>query len=533
MTLSRLLLLLRTARYLKPGQVVWRVRRKLVPAQFRPVDTPAMRSVPPEWRGAARFASMTGPVSFRFLNREETLSGPSSWNDPTLPKLWLYNLHYFDDLLAESAGERTVWHRDLIPRWIRENPAPHGNGWEPYPTSLRIINWIRWAWSGHTLPDTAVENLANQANCLSRNLEYHLLGNHLFANAKALIFAGTFFEGPLADCWRMTGINILRKELPEQTLQNGGHFERSTIYHSLFVEDLLDLVQLARLTGAIPDHDIEHWKSTAARALAWLDGLTHPDGGIAFFNDAAFGIAPESKALQEYAARQGLAAAPSPAPDFDDYIRLESGPAVLLCDTAPIGPDYLPGHAHADSLSFEFSLAGHRMIANGGTSVYGGDPALRLVERSTEAHNTVTVDGQSSSEVWAEFRVARRAHIKGRSINATNLPAEVAATHDGFRRFGGPSHKRRWELGDTHLTIEDELTGAWKRATARIRLVPPFSFAEGRIDGPTPVSVKVDGGTLRHEPGHWAREFGVRVPCDILCIDFTGPRLTTTLTWEA
>ena len=36
------------------------------------------------------------------------------------------------------------------------------------------------------------------------------------------------------------------------------------------------------------------------------------------------------------------------------YIRLNSKQAVAIIDTAPVGPDYIPGHAHADTLSFEF-----------------------------------------------------------------------------------------------------------------------------------------------------------------------------------
>ena len=45
--------------------------------------------------------------------------------------------------------------------------------------------------------------------------------------------------------------------------------------------------------------------------------------------------------------------------------------AVVLCDIGRIGPDYLPGHAHADTLSFELSLAGERVIVNSGISEYG------------------------------------------------------------------------------------------------------------------------------------------------------------------
>ena len=64
----------------------------------------------------------------------------------------------------------------------------------------------------------------------------------------------------------------------------------------------------------------------------------------------------------------------------------------LVCDAAPIGPDYLPGHAHGDLLSFELSLGGHRVFVDSGVESYEADE-LRRYCRSTRAHNTVELDG--------------------------------------------------------------------------------------------------------------------------------------------
>ena len=81
---------------------------------------------------------------------------------------------------------RAVWHRDLLIRWVRENPPETGTGWQPYPTSLRIVNWVKWAVAGNLLPDACVHSLVVQARTLFSRQEWHLLGNHLLANAKAL-----------------------------------------------------------------------------------------------------------------------------------------------------------------------------------------------------------------------------------------------------------------------------------------------------------------------------------------------------------
>ncbi|HPA06712.1 MAG TPA: heparinase II/III family protein, partial [Candidatus Hydrogenedentes bacterium] len=170
------------------------------------------------------------------MNEKHELSSAADWNNPAWEKLWLYNLHYFDDLNAEGGAARSDWHRALITRWVAENPVGKGNGWEPYPLSLRIVNWVKWAWAGNELPPVAVESLALQAHFLSRRLEWHILGNHLLANAKALIFAGLFFDGMEAERWLATGAAIFSRQLGEQVLSDGGHFERSPMYHAQVLE---------------------------------------------------------------------------------------------------------------------------------------------------------------------------------------------------------------------------------------------------------------------------------------------------------
>ncbi len=336
--------------------------------------------------------SMVAEKRYIFLNKEGELSGPGSWNDPDQDKLWLYNLHYFDDINAKYAGDCVAWHRAQINRWISENPLFSGYGWEPYPLSLRIVNWIKWLLSGNKMEDDWLESLALQARYLRKRLEYHLLGNHLFANAKALVFAGLYFGGDEADEWLKKGLSILKKQLPEQVLRDGGHFELSPMYHSIILEDLLDLVNMGQSFGLFVPRTalLQEWTDTIQRMQRWLKVMCHPDGEVSFFNDTAMGIAAVPQNLEKYAERLGLSevAAPEGAVtriSDSGYIRLELGEAIVLLDVARIGPDYLPGHAHADTLSFELSLFGQRVVVNSGISCYGVSDK-RLQQRCTAAH---------------------------------------------------------------------------------------------------------------------------------------------------
>jgi len=177
---------------------------------------------------------------FRFLNVERRCSLAADWQPGGADKLWIYNLHYFDDLNAHAAANRRHWHHQLLERWVAENPPGQGEGWEPYPLSRRIVNWVKWGLRGNAFPAACRTSLAVQARWLLGRLEYHLLGNHLLANASALVHAGLYFAGPEAERWYGRGMHILGRELPAQVLPDGGHFERSTMYHASTLEHLLD-----------------------------------------------------------------------------------------------------------------------------------------------------------------------------------------------------------------------------------------------------------------------------------------------------
>ena len=465
---------LHTVRYLRPVQIYGRLWFRL----YHP--RPDLRPAPPLRQPTGDFTapprrlpSMTGPLRFVFLNETHKLNGPGDWNNPAWEKLWLYNLHYFDDLNAQGAAAREDWHRALIQRWIAENPSGQGNGWGPYPLSLRIGNWIKWALAGHPLEASWIHSLAVQARFLRRRLEHHLLGNHLFANAKALVCAGLFFQGDEAEEWLHTGLKLLQRELPEQVLSDGGHFERSPMYHSIILEDLLDLLNLAGVyKDAFPANTpIPAWQTAAQGMRRWLKALCHPDSEISFFNDAALDIACSPPALEDYAVRLGLGTLLEPEPGIthlpnSGYVRLQQNSAVALLDVAPIGPNYLPGHAHADTLSFELSLFGQRVLVNSGTSCYGRG-AERLRQRSTAAHTTVVVNGENSSEVWGGFRVADRAQPRGLTLQAVGDGLRVQCAHDGYRRLPGkPVHIRQWDLRKNGLMVYDSIHGQFNSATA-------------------------------------------------------------------
>jgi len=478
--------LFNTVRYLKPVQIYGRVFRG------RPrVSTPnwpiVVRDATGHWNEAIpRRCPLVGPNRFRFLNQDHTIQ---TWNDDGISKLWLYNLHYFE----WTNGE-------LIQKWIAQNPTGEGNGWEPYPLSLRITNWIKWQLAGNRLEPSALASLIVQGHFLRQSLEYQLLGNHLLVNGKALVFVGAYFKGSRANRCLGVGLRILRKEIKEQILPDGGHFERSPMYHSLILEDLLDLINLATVfPSAISGEDCQMWRNTASRMLGWLSSMSHSNGQISFFNDAAFGIASHPEALNDYAARLGVVKRECRLNE-SGYIRLENGSTIALFDAGPLGPDYQPGHGHADTLSFEVSHRGETVLVNSGTSTYETG-ALRSKQRSTRSHNTASVDDLDSSEVWSAFRVARRARpfdVK------TDHRSFAEAAHSGYHRLSDPvTHRRRLELEAKVLRVIDSFEGNGEHKLQLFFHLHPNNDSLPILDPKLTLSI---------ESSQWYPEFNVAVP---------------------
>jgi uncharacterized heparinase superfamily protein len=496
---------------------------------------------------------MIGQRQFKFLNQHGDLD-QMGWDDQQVEKLWRYNLHYFDDLNAFDADVRRDWHLALIADWLNRNPPPKGSGWEPYPVSLRIVNWIKWSCSGGVLPAPALRNLAVQVRWLTQRLEWHLLGNHLFANAKALIFAGSFFEGHEAESWLNLGFEILKREVPEQILADGGQFELTPMYHALAVEDVLDLMNILThyrpITNPVRQEQFADLERRVPDMLRWFKTMCHPDGEISFFNDAAIGIAPEPKELFGYAARLGFAVDEQLSSlhylENSGYVRLSDRSAVLIADVAKVGPDYLPAHAHADTLSFELSLHGQRVIVNSGTSRYG-NTSERLRQRGTAAHSTLAIDSLNSSEVWSGFRVARRATLLGVDAFERHGRLKLCASHDGYTRLGSKVvHRRSWTLENGRLEIADWVAGTGRHQIDILYYLCPRIAVEPLSDKEILLSdreSKAEIATLRAgigadlmiEQTTWHPEFGLSVPniCVRLAADATLPFVhTTTLSWK-
>lgn len=470
-----------TIKHLRFRQIIFRIYYKVYKPQIRLINIPHYSTeksliVKPMIKNKCYF----GDGNFKFLSKLQNLN-ETGWNNDNIPKLWMYNLNYFDFLLQESSEQEAAELYNLLFEWVEGNEIYKDVGWEPYPTSLRIVNWAKWFLLGNPFPVKLQASLVKQVRFLNKRIEWHIDGNHVVANAKALIFAGALFDGQESKTWISKGSKIFMDELDKQILGDGAHFELSPMYHCIILEDLLDVINLY-LSIKYCEKDINRLICKAQSMLRWLSDVVHPDRKIPHFNDASSDAAKSYDVIGEYASALAVTQAKVTCGynDLEDsgYITSNLGSSYLIVDAGEIGPPYQPGHGHADTLSFELSIFGKRVFVNAGVSTYEIG-FIRSKERSSSSHNTVEVNGCNSSDVWASFRVGRRAKIISKNLTRTSESTQIEVSHSGYKHMkASPIHSRSYLHTCEHLHITDTISGDFHEAVGRLHIHPEIEIYE-------------------------------------------------------
>jgi uncharacterized heparinase superfamily protein len=573
-------LLVSTAMHMKPEQLLGIAGRKLrhavVPSLPVDFDGRYERRVPPnlttdgeplranagKLRASltdgerARYREQCDLVldgTVRFLNRTIRFDDPADldWDHPALaayPRLWRVKLHGFVPLswavrgYDDPAPERedpAPELDDLFRSWIRDWTASHSLGtedylrraWTPFAVSLRLQNWARYlAWRSKRDDRPAVRDLRRaiykNGLFLRNNLETDVGGNHLVENGAALVVAGSLFPDR-AGSWLDAGVEVLREAARTQFLADGGHFERSPMYHLLALENYLTAIDVLDTVGYPVPAAV---RRTAARATRFVADIRSPDGEIPLLNDAAFGEALSTAAILAYAERVGVdrdsrgwtdgdsertASEATALPD-SGYYWLGTGRDRLLVDGGPPGPPHLPGHAHNDHLQVLLWLDGRRLITDTGVYHYAPDE-YRTDARSVRSHNTVQVADREPIEIGDRYLMGRRIRPTA-TYGARADGAAFAGRYEvrsGLRR--DYAHRRRVYHRPLWWLVRDAVGGADGRILhSRLHLAPGATVereTETRfalsLDGATCWLYALDGDEVVRGESNYYPEFGV------------------------
>ncbi|MDT5296467.1 MAG: hypothetical protein QOJ76_3347, partial [Acidobacteriota bacterium] len=374
--------------------------------------------------------------------------------------------------------------------WMDANPPKLGINWaSSLEVAFRAISWL-WAlyfFKGSTrLTPKFFLRLSKLLRLHARHLETYLStyfspNTHLTGEALGLFYLGTLLpELGEAPRWRETGRRILLAELERHVRADGVYFEQATYYQRYTADFYMHFALLARENGEAVDARL------ASKLTALLDYLMHvtrPDGTTPFVGDddggrlvmlderpagdfraalsngaALFGradykhvageVAEETLWLQGAAGLNAFDALDAREPSegsraFTDggyYVMRDgwtSDSNYMLLDCGPHGADAIgSGHAHADALSFDVAARGRTLLVDPGTYTYTGSPEWRDHFRSAAAHNTLTLDGASSSVPGdGAFRWSHVARARTKVWTTDERFDFFEGEHDGYARL--------------------------------------------------------------------------------------------------
>ena len=401
-----------------------------------------------------------------------------------------------------------------ISNWMNENPPKMGINWA---SSLEVAyRAISWMWALELFRDAAALTPALLARMmkfaqvhgshLERYLSTYFSPNtHLTGEALGLLYLGTCLpELDAASRWRERGWSILAGETFKQIHSDGVYFEQTTYYHRYTLDIYLHAVMLARSNGiTVPEPMLDRVRLLGASLanmtsangtvphigdddggrLVLLEELLHDDvrASLAIASvvldsptlAAVAGTSTEEVLWTLGASGLGVADvhATSSLPSHGSRLFVNGGYAVMrdgwtnesllaVIDCGPLGTMNC-GHAHADTLSAEFSVRGCDVLVDPGTYSYTASVKDRDLFRHTAMHNTVTVDGHASSVPAGPFSWKIRTDAVVDGWWSGTLTDCLVAHHDGFMRLPAPSRHTRTVLfvRNRFWIVVDSLSG--------------------------------------------------------------------------
>ncbi len=413
-----------------------------------------------------------------------------------------------DELYAETFARH-------IESWMNGNPPKLGINWaSSLEIAFRAISWLYALCFFRNSPHLTAPLFSRILRYLylhARHLETYLStyfspNTHLTGEALGLFYLGTLLpQFRRAKRWRSTGKRILLAALDRHVYSDGVYFEQSSYYHRYTADFYTHFLILARRNDEhLPGQVIEE-KLTAL--LDHLMYISRPDGTTPLFGDDDGGrlvmlgesapddfrstlstgallfhrtdykyvagkLAEETLWLigSEAARSFDDLAAETPAhtsrafpdggyyvmrggwSDTSDYLLLDCGAhGSLNC-----------GHAHADALSFNLAANGRTLLVDPGTYTYTGSKKMRDLFRSSAAHNTLVIDGESSSVPDDAFTWRTVAQSTVSAWHSCERFDFFKGAHDGYRRLPAPADHSRsiLFLKNDYWIARDEVTTA-------------------------------------------------------------------------
>jgi hypothetical protein len=399
--------------------------------------------------------------------------------------------------------------------WWRCNPPNTGPNWMcGQETSIRLIN----ALLGLQIADLQQESVPGMADFVEAHCQRLALtafyavaqdNNHATSEAAGLFIGGTWlakYGRPDAKAkgsgWARKGRRLLERAVRRLILPDGSFSQNSLTYHRL----MLDTLSICEVWRRHVDEGLfsDRFYGKSDAATRWLGAMlsTSGDGPNLGPNDGAHpyrmdcsayrdfrpclqmasflftdGSALESGPWDEPAAWLGVHGGASGAPWANDfgsaafpdggYVVLRgrtSARVILRASTVKFRP------AHADALHLDFWWKGANLLRDGGSYSYADSGVVADTLASVAGHNTPQFDDHDQMPRLSRFLYGAWIRVAGMARIGGDADAQfwTGSYTDPWRAF----HKRTVTLGNSALSVHDEVKGFKHRAMLRWRLAP-------------------------------------------------------------
>jgi len=462
----------------------------------------------------------------------------------------LHSFAWLRDLAASASRQEGAQIAEkMLTHWL----AVHGGHvtqavWRPDLCAKRILFWSAYApmilSSSNLVYRSAVLNgLARQARHLDRGADKAVRGLQRIVAWSGVVAAALLIPG--GEGRRVHGEAGLARALGQAMSADGGLVDRSPLSQLELVEALSQLRSVYTLRRIDLSEVLE---LALARAVPALLGVAMGDGALSSWQ----GSGPTSAARVDAAIEaSGVRTRPLRQATEWGYQRLTCAQTRVVLDAAPPPVSRTGTGGCASTLAFEFSDGPHRLVVNcggpaGGTADFPAGLADAL--RATAAHSTLVIADTNSTATYADGSLGKGVSEVALDRQEIEAGSKIEASHDGYIRRYGFTHKRQILLttDGRELMGEDVLLPAGRRRRGQTQPVAiRFHLAQGveitqtadglgallRIDGGPLWQFRCRGGSLTIEESLWVDETGWPRMTHQLVIGDEAPAGGTSVSW--
>lgn len=412
-----------------------------------------------------------------------TDAGDILWNrSPISSPEWLWRLHRHQwwpvlGLAYRQTGDERYARAfvDQMLSWIKNNPMlsqknEKSFAWRLMECGMRMhVSWIPSFGLFFTSPVfdqaakiTMLRSIYDHAQFLSY---FKTRQNHLLRECNGLAAVSVYFpEFKQSKRWLQIALTRLNAELKKQINPDGFHFELSTGYQWVVIDEFEKTQELLNINNL--SLSTENLRTRLEKMYNVLAYMVRPDGTFPEVNDgfirwSSDRLAKTGKRFNRddfaYIGTNGKQGAfpqnTSIAFENAGYYVMRSdwsqNAKYLLFDSGPCN-GY---HAHEDKLSIEVFAFGTPFIVDSGSYTYENTDPFRAYFVGSQSHNTLMVDGCSQIRRWRRDGLKAKKSSRNHAIwiHKPNFDYAAGIYEDGYGQFALEKPKHAGIIADvTH-----------------------------------------------------------------------------------